>query len=162
MPPRGTVPPGTPRGRGKFPDDVEVCPLNTLHDKLRDAVASPNRHRTATMIDEIDQDLAPISGVDRSRSVEDRDAAAGGKSGPRMHQSHAPFREGDRDAGRNECPLSRIDRHILDRSQIGAGVTGMSVVGQRQILIETPQRDRGHTVGSRGLYRPVPAHLASL
>jgi hypothetical protein len=138
-----TVPPGAPGRLGKLFGAVKVCTLYPLYDKLRDSVtARDGGDRCRIVIDQHDHDLAAVSGVDRTRCVQDGDPEAGGESGPWVDQADVAVREFDRDPGRDERPATaRSDLDIGGGVQVGAGVTGMSVERHRKVGVELPYGD---------------------
>jgi hypothetical protein len=56
---------------GQRVDSVEVCPLDTLDDELRDPIAPHDgRGHVAIVVDEVHQDFPSVSGVDCAGRVE--------------------------------------------------------------------------------------------
>jgi hypothetical protein len=66
-----------------------------------------------------------------------------------MHQADMTLRQGQRDSGPHQGPLARRQDHVLGRDQVGSGVAGMGVAGQREVRIEADDGDLevGHRVG---------------
>ena len=76
-----------------------------------------------------------------------------------MHQPDVTLRQGQRDSGPHQGPLARREDHVLGRDQVGSGVAGMGVAGQREVRIEADDGDLevGRRVGSRvGHGRTIP------
>jgi hypothetical protein len=76
-----------------------------------------------------------------------------------MHQADMTFRQGQRDPGPHQGPLSRRQDHVLGRDQVGPRVTGMGVARQWEVRIEADDGNLevGRGVGSRvGHGRTIP------
>ena len=89
------------------------------------AIRSPRRSHqlgAGIEVDQADPDLAPVAGVDGARCVDDREAAAGGEPGARVHEAGVARRQRDRDAGADERALTRRQRHVGGGVQIDARV----------------------------------------
>jgi Protein of unknown function (DUF3093) len=57
--------------------------------------------------------------------------------------------QGQRDPGRHQGPFTRSQDHVVGRDEIGSGIAGMGIAGQREIRIEAKDGDLdgGHRVG---------------
>src|SRR5689334_23793964 len=101
MPARRAVATGAPGGVGEFVDDDEVCPLDALNHKLGNPVTTGYfRGDHPIVVDEVDQDFATVSGIDRTGRVEHGHAEPVGQPRARVHQPDVAVRQGDGDAGR--------------------------------------------------------------
>src|SRR5205807_9533659 len=119
----GAVPTRTPYGVRELGDALEVCPFDPLYDKLRDPVTARDlRRRIPIVVDEVDQDLAAVAGVDRTRGVEHRHTQPAGQPRPRMHQPDVPLRQGDGDARTHQRAGAGGELDVLGRDQVGTGV----------------------------------------
>src|SRR6478736_5491725 len=82
--------------------------LYALHQKLGDPVsAMHDDQRLGVEVDQGYLDLTAVSGVDRARAVDDRKTHARSQTRSRMHQTDHAVRDGDGDAGRHQCTLTR-------------------------------------------------------
>ncbi len=98
------------------------------------------------VVDQVDQDLAPVAGVDRAGRVEHRHAEPGGQAGARVHQPDVPLGQRDGDAGAAPGPARpagapRPRRPPGRRRRRRDGRTR-----QRQVRVE-PAHGHGHDVG---------------
>src|SRR5262249_52009847 len=138
-----TVPLDAPARPRKLIDEVEVCPLHPLNDKLSDPVAAAYlRRRHSIMVHQVHHDLTAVPGIHRSGCVQHGHTDAGGEPGAGMPQPSVPLRQRDRDPGTHQATLARWQLHVVGRHQIGARVARMGVCRHRQIRIEPAQRDR--------------------
>jgi len=67
--------------------------------------------------------------------------------------------QGERDPGRHQEPFTRREDHVLGRDQVGSGVAGVGIAGQREVRIqaEDPDLRVGHGVGCAvGHGRTIP------
>src|SRR5581483_12128861 len=87
-------------------------------------------------VDEDHADLAAVAGVDRARSVDQRDAAAGRQPGPRMDEGGVTQRQRDGDTGGHHGALPRRQREVGGGHEIGTGVAGVGVRRDRQVGVE--------------------------
>lgn len=98
--------------------------LDPLDDELGDAIAALDLERLGRVgVEENDLELAPVAGVDESRTVEDRHAVFVGQAAAGLHEPCVPGRDGDGGAGGNESPASgRRERESRGGQQIGARI----------------------------------------
>jgi hypothetical protein len=127
--------------RRQLVDLDEVDLRHRQHDELRDAHARLDDEGLPPVgVDEIDEHLAAIAGVDESRCVDDRDAVL--RREPRARLDEAGKALGDRDgeARRDERSLTRRELDPLARREIEACVA-----------VVCPRRDLG--------FRPQPTDV---
>src|SRR5436190_2355542 len=131
----GSEPAGAPRRLVElrnFPPDRAGMPR---HDELCNSHAAADAERLLAQIDQDHADFAAIVGVDGARRVGHGDAVLGGqpRAGPDLGLEAQ--RQGDRDAGRHDPPLQRLELDVgLDRGQqVGAGRRRGGVVRQLQV-----------------------------
>jgi hypothetical protein len=65
----------------------------------------------------------------------------GGQPRARVHQCDVPLGQGERDPRGHQDPLARGEDDVLGRDQVGSGIAGMGVVGQREVGIEAEDGD---------------------
>ena len=82
---------------------------------------------------------------------------ARGQARARVHQGDVPLRKGHRDPGRDQGALPRLQGQVDRGVEVGPGVTGVGVRRQRQLRVETLDRDLHH--GSRPYPRSTPAGM---
>ena len=78
---------------------------------------------------------------------------------PGVHQGDVALGKRERDACRHQDPFTGGEHHVLGRDQVGAGIAGMGVAGQREVRIEAEDGDLdgGHWVGyAVGHGRTIP------
>lgn len=159
----GSVAARTADGTGQLVDGAEHGPFDPLHEQLGDAVATgdPDGGRRI-VVDQVHQDLATVTGVDRTGRVEHRDAQAVRQTGAGMHQADTALGQGQGDAGRHQLALAGGQFHVRGGDQVGTGVTRVGVRRQGQIRVELADRNV-HSVsscsGSRVAGRTHPAIL---
>ena len=61
-----------------------------------------------------------------------------------MHERDVPVGQRDRDPGRHQGPLPRLQGHLDGAEQVGTGVAGMGVRRERQSRVESHDRDVHH------------------
>ena len=78
-------------------------------------------------VDQADQDLAPVAGVDRAGGVHDADAVPGGEPGTRVHEARVALGQRDGHPGAHQPSLPRLEHEVLGGDQVGAGIVGVGV-----------------------------------
>src|SRR5579883_708236 len=132
----GSEPTGTP-GRlvelGNLPPDRPCVPR---HDQLCNSHAAGDAERLGAQIDKDYPHFAAIVGVDRAGRVGHCDAVLGGQPGTRADLGLEAHRQGNRDAGRHDLALQRLqlDLALDGGQQVGAGRGRGRIVRQRQTL----------------------------
>ena len=158
----GTVPARAAGRTGEALHLDEPGLLHLLDDQLGDPVAAGQVDRLPRV--EVDQqhlDLAAVAGVDGPGRVDDRHPEPGGEPGARVHQGDVPVRQRDRDAGRHQRPLPRLEVHVDGRHQVGAGVTGVGVRRERDVRVGAGDQDLDAASGSvRACRRPYRRRAA--
>lgn len=113
---------------GKSVDGHESSSRDRHHDELGDPVAYRHVVRLARVrVEQGHLDLAPISGVDSARRVDDGDAVLRGEAAAGDDEGDVPLGERDPYAGADERALSRLETDGLGRDEIRARVPGMGV-----------------------------------
>src|SRR5579875_596376 len=98
--PESAVP---PRGPGERIHLVEDGLRHPLDDELGDPVAAPEADPAgAVRVEERDLDLAPVTSINGTRRVDDRDPVPGSQARPRMDERRVSRRQGDGHAGWHE------------------------------------------------------------
>src|SRR4051812_27764923 len=92
---------------------------NGRNDQLGNPLPTLNRKRFRAQIYKDNLDLPSVVGIDRARSVEHRDAVAGGETGARPHLAFKAARQRDGDAGWDLRPPAGGDRHRRIRRHRG-------------------------------------------
>lgn len=136
---------------GKGLDSLESGALEPLDDQLGDPVAAPEHDLLdRVVVDQQDLDLAAVPRIDRSRGVHDRQPVPRCQARTGVDESDVAVGQRDRDPGRDERPLPRGERHVDGAQQIGPGIPGVGIAGQRQAGIELLDRDQevGRVIGS--------------
>ena len=122
--------------------------LDPLHDELGDAVPPANLVvGTGIGVDQQHPDLVAIATVDEARGVEAGDAVPQRQPASGLNKSCVSLGDRQRDAGADErstTPAPQCDG--LAGNEIGAGVAGPGVVGQRKVGIEANDGDPEHAV----------------
>ena len=110
-----------------------VDQLDLLNQQLGDTVAAVHDdRRNRIKIDQRNLDLAAIASVNCAGAVDDRKPQPHGQPGARVHQPYHSVRDGDRDAGCDQSPLSRRKFDMLGAVKVDAGVTVVGPAGQRK------------------------------
>src|SRR5215471_16438593 len=114
---------------GNLPPDRPCVPR---HDKLCNSHAAGDAKRLGAQINKDYAHFAAIIGVDRPGRVGHGDAVPGGQPGTGANLGLEAHRKGNRDAGRHDLPLERLELDLaLDRGEeVGAGRRRGGVVGQ--------------------------------
>lgn len=126
-------------------DDVEVGRVVLGRDELRDARLGIQVYDFVAQVDQYDDDLASIVGVDDAghdvEALLERQSAAGRDT----HVDAWDARDGD--ARRHADALERLQHHRVDRGHIKAGRLWRSAFGRgRSFLQQNAQRSRIHNV----------------
>ncbi len=58
-----------------------------------------------------------------------------------MDQGDVALRQREGDPGRHQDPFTRCEDNVLGRDQVGSGVTGMGITGQREVRIQAEDGD---------------------
>ncbi len=74
-------------------------------------------------VQEHDQHLPAVAGVDEAGRVDDADPVARGEPRTRLHEPRVSLRDLDGDPGRDDGALARLERDLLARSEVEPGVT---------------------------------------
>jgi len=112
--------------------------LVAMHDdELSDAVATGDlRGFRRVMVDQVHQNLAAVTGVDRTGRVEHGHAEAYGEPGAGMHEPDVAGRERDRQARPHQPAGARPQLHVLGGDQVRAGVARVGVRREGQVGVE--------------------------
>src|SRR6478609_8198356 len=133
----GSEAPLGPRRAGEFRHLVEAHLLDLLDDQLGNPVEPFEPHGLAWIeIDHDDLDLPTVPGIDRPWGVHEGHSAAGGEAGAGVHEGGVPVGQGDRHPGGEHRPFARGQLRGLGGDQVGTGVTGVSVAGDRHVRVD--------------------------
>lgn len=133
---------GTALAGRQFVDRFEVDAQHLLDDQLSDQVSAVQFDRCSVVgVEQADFDLPAVAGVYGARRIDDRQPAASSKSRARMHETRVAVRQCDRDAGRHQDALPRLDHHVDRGGQIRSCIAGAGVGGQRQPIVDHPDWD---------------------
>lgn len=116
---------------------MEAHLLDLLDDQLGNPVEPFEPHGLAWIeIDHDDLDLPTVPGIDRPWGVHEGHSAAGGEAGAGVHEGGVPVGQGDRHPGGEHRPFARSQLRGLGGDQVGTGVTGVSVAGDRHVRVD--------------------------
>jgi hypothetical protein len=99
-------------------DRAKGDPLDWGDHHLRDPHSSRDLEGLATQVDQHDHQLAAIIAVDRSRSIEKRDAVTQRQTRPGSDLAFIAFRNGDREPGAKQLPLERCQRAVFGADDV--------------------------------------------
>ena len=138
--------------------------LHPLDHQLGDPVPPPDPVGDLGVgVDQQDRQLVPVPGVDQSGRVEAGHPVTQGQAAPRLDEAGVALGEGQGDAGRHHRPSPvRLEEHLDPGHQVGPGVAGMGVGGQRQVGVEPHHRDGRPGVGAAASTVPGPGLIRSL
>src|SRR5260370_4516432 len=138
----------------------------SLNNKLSYPITSPEVHRMLGIgVQQDHLDLATVPRVDGARRIDDGDAVPRGQAGSRMHERGVPIRERDAHAGADDSSLPGGQVKVGSCEQVGAGITRMGSLRQRQAGVQAPDqyRDRPRLGARAGhpnfLWSVAPASL---
>jgi hypothetical protein len=98
-------------------DELEV--RDGKDDELRDAHARLDDKSLAGIgVDQVDEQLAAVAGIDEARAVDDRDAMLRREAGPRLYEACVAVGDRNGQSGRNEGTLPRGELDPLAGRQI--------------------------------------------
>lgn len=106
------------------------------NNQLGNPVAALEHEGFLAVVDERRMYLSPIARIEHARRIRQSDAVLHGQPGPGRDQADVSLRNRHRNTGRNETPLTGLERTVLGRIQIDAGIPHGGVFGEREIGIE--------------------------
>ncbi len=151
---RGTVATGATGGIGhsgliERRDLDQVDQLDALHQQLRDSVATVDHDRRRWVeIDQRDLDLTTVTRIDGAGTVDDRKSHPRSQTGPRVHETYHPDRNGHRDSRPHQRPVSGRKLDVFGAVEVYAGITVVGPGGQRKPGVETNNRQTGRHGGT--------------
>jgi hypothetical protein len=141
-------------------DFDEAGLLDTLDDELGDPVSAAKLDLLVRIqVDQEDTEFAAVAGVDGAGCVHDRHPAPRRETGPGMDERGISRRQSQGDAGRDDRPLPRLEGEVNRGDKIGARVTRMSICGNGDVRVETPDENRYVVLVGHGA-RPYPRQHA--
>ena len=135
--------PRAPLGQRQLLDLDHLGRLHPDQHQLRDPIAGRDLEPRRTVgVQQQHAHLTPVSGVDQTRSVHQRDPVLGGQSGARQHQAGLAIRNLDRHAGADRGPLAGGQHAVLERVQVESGIAGIRPGRQPRAGVEPPDSER--------------------
>lgn len=127
----------------------KVDQFDALHQQLGNPVtALDDDRRRRVEIDQRDLDLATVTGIDGARAVDDRKPNPRSQSGSWVHQPDHSVRDGDRDAGADQCAVAGRQLDVLGAVEVHPRITVVGPGGQRKPGVETNNRQTGRHGGT--------------
>lgn len=118
--------------------------LDALHQQLRDAVTAVHHDRLGRIqVDQRHLDLAAVTRVDGTRTVDNRKPNARSQSRPRMHQADHPERDRDRDTRSHQGSVPGFQFDVFGAEQIDPGVAFVGAAGQRKLGVKADDGQTG-------------------
>ena len=109
----------------------ETCPSHRHDDELCDPIADRDRIRHRTVgIQKGDPDLAAVTGIHRSRRIDDRDAVLCRESRTWNDERGEAIGEGDRNPRADRRALTGLENDRFTRREVGTRVAGVGVHGR--------------------------------
>jgi len=116
--------------------------LETLEHQLGDALTSGQAQRLGQiMVDDDHFDLTAVARVNGARGVHQAETGSGSKARPRVDECGVALRQRDRDSSRQYGALPWPELEILGRHDVGTGIAGQCVGGQRQLRVQPSNQD---------------------
>ena len=105
------------RARSRERVHLDELDLRELEERRAARSASPAHCEALARVgvQEDDEDLAAVAGVDQAGRVHERDPVARGEPGTRLDEARMSFGDCDGEAGADRRPLSRRERHVARR-----------------------------------------------
>jgi len=103
----------------------KLCFLDPGKNQLCDPIATIDRERLITEIEQDDPYLASIVSVDRAGAVQHANAVLEREPAPRPHLSLMSLRDGNSNPGGDELPRSRIEYDLTFHGGIEIDARGM-------------------------------------
>src|SRR5687768_4469966 len=142
-------PAGAALAVGELVDLDELDVGNREHDELRDPHAGLDHERLARIgVQEVDEQLAAIPGVDEAGRVHDRDPVLRRETGARLDVAGVALRDRDREPCRDQGALPRRELDPLARGEVDACITRVRPARHLRVGPETPDRELDHTAFS--------------
>ena len=123
-------------------------------DELRNTIT--NLELDGLVLIQVDQrhlDLASVSRVDGSGSVDDGQTGTDGKPRPGIDEPHMPIGDGDTNAGGDEPTLTRPENDVFPTTQVGSRVSGQCVARQRRVIVNHTGNDHDASCGESARHR---------